>query len=96
MARKLSKDEAVDLAVHDAAQRAGIDPGQVRVASTTDTEFPNSALGAARPGEMSADMVTPGWTIRVDAGSLSLEYRAAPRQIRLAGFDGGNHVVFPD
>ena len=94
--RKLSKDEAVDLAERDEARRAGVEPGRVRVASTTDTEFPNSALGAPRPGEMSADMMTPGWTIRVDAGSLSLEYRAAPRQVRLVGFDGGTHQVFPD
>ena len=96
VARKLSKDEAVDLAVHDAARRAGVDPAQARVASVTETEFPNTALGAPRPGEMSADMMTPGWVVRVDAGSLSLEYHAAPRQVRLAGFDGGNHVVFPD
>ena len=96
MARKLSKDEAVDLAVRDAARRAGVDSGAARVASTESVEFPNSALGAPRPGEMSADMVTPGWAIRVEAGSRSLEYRATPRQVRLVGYDGGNHVVFPD
>ena len=95
MARKLSKEEAVYIAVRDAARRAGIDAAQAR-ADAKDATFPNSALGAARPGEWSADMQTSGWTIRVAAGGRSLEYRANPRQVRLVGFDGGNHVVFPD
>ena len=96
MARKLSKEEAVDLAVRDAARRAGVGAEAVRVLAAKETEFPNSALGAPRPGEMSADMMTPGWAVRVEAGSHALEYRATPRQVRLVGFDGGNHVVFPD
>ena len=70
MARKLTKDEAVDLAARDAARRAGVGPEAVRVTSTDSVDFPNSALGAPRPGEMSADMMTPGWAIRVEAGSL--------------------------
>jgi hypothetical protein len=41
-------------------------------------------------------METSGWTIRVAAGGRSLEYRANPRQVRLVGYDGGNHVIFPD
>lgn len=95
VARKLSKDEAVDIAVRDAAQRAGVDAGQAR-AKAADATFQNSALGAARPGEWSADMVTNGWTIQISAGGRSLEYRANPRQVRLVGYDGGNHVIFPE
>ena len=94
MARKLSKAEAVDIAVRDAVTRAGGDANDAR-ADASDATFPNSALGAARSGEMSADMVTAGWTIRVAAGGRALEYRATPRQVRLVGFDGANHVVFP-
>jgi len=95
VARKLSKDEAVEIAVRDAAKRAGVDRTAARADAATAT-FPNSALGAARPGEWSADMETSGWTIRVAAGGHSLEYRANPRQVRLVGYDGGNHVIFPD
>jgi hypothetical protein len=95
VARKLSKEDAVDIAVRDAVTRAGVDRSAAR-ADASDTTFPNSALGAARPGEWSADMQTSGWTIRVAAGGRSLEYRANPRQVRLVGPDGDNHVVFPD
>ena len=95
MARKLSKEEAVDIAVRDAAGRTGVDATSAR-AHAADATFPNSALGAARPGEWSADMQSSGWTIRVAAGGRSFEYRANARQVRLVDADGGNHVVFPD
>lgn len=95
MARKLSKEEAIDIVVRDAAKRAGVDASEVR-AEASETTFPNSALGAARPGEMSADMLTKGWSIRAQAGSSSLEYRANARQVRLVGSGGGNQLIFPD
>ena len=92
MAKKLSKDEAVRIAVEDAAARTGA--SDARLVSAKDTTFPNAALGAARPGEMSADMMTSGWTIQVSAGGRTLEYRANPRQVLLAG-STGNHVIHP-
>ena len=95
MARKLTKDDAADIALHDAAGRVGVDTSSVRVDAAEPAEFPNSALGAPRAGEMSADMMTSGWKFRVTAGDRSLEYRANERQVRLVGFDGGNHVVYP-
>ena len=93
MGRTLSKDEALETALRDAASRAG---GDASVGSIEESTFPNSALGAPREGEMSADMMTSGWTIRVTAGARTLEYRANERQVRLVDFDGGNHVVYPD
>lgn len=94
MARKLTKADAVEIAVRDAVTRAGVDPSDAR-ADASESTFPNSALGAARAGEMAADMQTAGWTIRISAGGRPLEYRANPRQVRLVGFEGANVVVFP-
>ena len=95
MARTLSKEDALDIVVRDAAGRAGVDADDVRVESAEDAAFPNAALGAARDGEMSFDMVTNGWTIRVSADGQKFEYRASARQVRLAGGDGRNLVIFP-
>ena len=95
MADQLTKDGAVQIATADAAKRAGVDASAVRVESVESTTFPNSALGAARPGEMSADMMASGWTVRVSAGGRAMEYRANARQVRLVNFDGNNHVVYP-
>jgi hypothetical protein len=92
---QLSREQAVDLAVRDAAERTGARRDDVRTKSVEDASYPNGALGAPRDGEMSFDMVTPGWRIRLEAGGSSLEYRADGRQVRLAGFAGRNHLVFP-
>src|SRR5438552_2416619 len=78
MAQHLSKDEAVEIATRDAAGRAGVGPDDVAVAAVKETTFPNAALGAQRPGEMSFEVMRDGWTIRLAAGGRSLEYRADP------------------
>ncbi len=84
----------MDIAVRDAATRTGVEASDA-TASASEAVFPDSVLGAARSGEWAADMQTSGWTIRVDAGGTSLEYRANPRQVRLVGSGGQNLVVFP-
>ena len=91
--QKLSKEQAVDIAVRDASERSG--GADVATVGVEDASFPNAALGAAREGEMSFDMMTQGWRIRLEAGGQRFEYRADGRQVRLAGFRGGNHLVFP-
>lgn len=95
MAAKLSKDDAIALAVRDASARLGIPAEHVRVEAAVDLTFPNSALGAGRSGEMALAVMTPGWQIRIATSSGSLEYRASRSQVRLAGFEGRNHLIHP-
>jgi hypothetical protein len=92
---KLSKDKALNIAVHDAAVRTGVGVASVATVGVEDASFPNGALGAPRGGEMSFDMITDGWRIRLEAGGERFEYRADGRQVRLVGYEGRNHLVFP-
>jgi hypothetical protein len=92
VARQITKEEAVEIALRDAAKRAGAD---ARLESAEEASFPNTALGAPVAGEMSADMMTSGWKIRVAAGGRSLEYRASAYGVRLADFEGENHRIQP-
>lgn len=92
MTESLTRDGAVRIAMEDAARRSSSDPS----ISTVDDEcFPNSALGAARPGEMNAAVVTPGWRILLNAGDRQFVYRASARQVRHVGDDGTVHLIHP-
>lgn len=95
MPNMLSKQDAVAVATRDAAARLGVAERDVVLDGAEDASYPNAALGAARPGEMSFDVETSGWTIRLAAGVKRLEYRANGRQVRLVHFEGANHLVYP-
>ena len=95
MSDDLSKESAVDAAVRDAATRAAVAASDVKVDGVEDSLFPDGALGAPREGEISFSMMTPGWTILLTAGARGFEYRADSRQVRLVGFEGQNHLVYP-
>jgi hypothetical protein len=89
----LSKEEAIEKARKDLAKRLGISEGEIAVDSVGDTDFPDMALGAATKDEMSGQMITPGWRIRLKAGGQSIEYRANKHQVRLYNYKGANYRV---
>lgn len=90
---KMSREEAVERARADLARRLGVAEGEVKEVSVEDAEFPDMALGAGTDGEMSGQMITPGWRIRLSAGGGSHEYRSDGRQLRLYNFKGSNYRV---
>lgn len=77
----------------DLAERLGVKEGEVAEASVEDTDFPDANFGAALPDEMSAQMITPGWRIRLAAGGQTFEYRANRNRLRLFNYQGANHRV---
>lgn len=85
-----TKEQAVTTARKDLAQRLGVKETEITDYSE-DVEFPDMALGAGTPGEMSGQMITPGWRIRLQANGNSFEYRANKNQIRLFNYQGQNH-----
>ncbi len=89
----LSKEEAISKARKDMAQRLGISESEVQEQSIDDADFPDMALGAATRDEMSGQMITPGWRIRLKAGGQTLEYRANKHQVRLYNFKGANYRI---
>ncbi len=88
-----TKLTAVELAKQDLAKRLKLPEAEVREFGVTDREFPDMALGAPEKGEMSAQMISSGWQIKLGAGGKTYEYRADKYHVRLHNFKGENYVI---
>lgn len=88
----LSKEDAVEKARKDLAQRLNVDAGTIKE-SVEDDDFPDMALGAAEEDEMSGQMITSGWRIRLNANGKDYEYRADKNQVRLYKYKGKNYRI---
>jgi hypothetical protein len=77
----------------DLAERLGLVEADIEVVAAEAVDFPNAALGAPVADEMSAQVITPGWRIRLKAAGDTYEYRATKRQLRLVNFKGQNYRV---
>lgn len=85
--------EALVRARADLAKRLGVEEVEILEGAVEETEFPDAALGAPLSDEMSAQVITPGWRIRLEAQSRTYEYRAAGKQLRLYNFNGQNYKL---
>jgi hypothetical protein len=85
--------EALVRARRDLAQRLGLNESDIDLSSVEQTEFPDAALGAPVEDEMSAQVITPGWRMRLIANGQAYEYRATERQLRLVNFKGENFRI---
>ncbi len=88
-----TKDSAVDKARRDLAKRLNASENEIKTALVAEKDFPDASLGTPVKDEMSAQMISSGWQIKLEAGGKKYEYRADKYQIRLKGFNGANHVV---
>lgn len=89
----INKDGAVENARKDLAKRLKIDLAKVKERSVEDSDFPDLALGAGEAGEMSGQMITRGWRIRLEAEGQTYEYRADKNQVRAYKFKGKNYRI---
>lgn len=85
--------EALVRAHQDLARRLSVSEEEILEGSVEQTDFPDAALGAPIEDEMSAQVITPGWRIRLKANGRTYEYRANARQLRLFNFDGENYRI---
>jgi hypothetical protein len=88
-----SKQSAVERAKADLAKRLKVSESEIKTASVSETDFPDMSLGAPEKDEMSAQMISSGWRIDLNAKGKNYEYRADKYQLRLCGFGGANHVI---
>ena len=86
-----NKEDAIATARKDLARRLGVSDAEIQEESVENSDFPDMALGAATSGEMSGQMITPGWRIRLQAKNQSFEYRANKQQVRLYNYNGKNY-----
>ncbi len=89
----LSKEDAVSRARADLAKRLGIREDEIKEESVENADFPDMALGAPVEDEMSGQMITPGWRIRLKASGTGYEYRAGRNELRLYNYKGSNHKI---
>lgn len=90
---KYNRESAVEAAKKDLAKRLGVAENEIKEASVCDTDFPDMSLGAPGSDEMSAQMISTGWTINLSACGENYEYRADKYQLRLHDFKGTNYVI---
>ena len=84
---------ATERAKDDLAARLTIEVSAVRELSLADRDFPDMSLGAPVGGEMSAQMISSGWDIKLGVDGEIYEYRADKYQLRLHNFNGANYVI---
>ena len=87
------KDSATKRAKTDLAERLEISENEVKEISANETDFPDMSLGAPIEDEMSAQMISSGWQINLEADGETYEYRADKYQLRLYQFRGTNYIV---
>jgi hypothetical protein len=89
-----NKDEIVSRARADLARRLNVSEDEIKEEAIEEADFPDMALGAPLKDEMSGQMITSGWRIRLKAGSDSgYEYRADRNQLRLYNYKGSNYKI---
>jgi hypothetical protein len=88
-----NQDSAVRRAKSDLAKRLGVSENDIKEVSVKEKDFPDMSLGAPIEDEMSAQMISSGWQIKLENGGKDYEYRADKYQIRLFGFKGTNYVI---
>ena len=91
-----SKDEAIRRARADLAKRLKVSEDEIKEKTVEDADFPDLALGAPLKDEMSGQMITSGWRIRLSDGKRDYEYRASGNQLRLYNYKGSNIRVNSD
>lgn len=69
----------VDSARRELSTRAGVPEGSVEVVSVEEVEWGDTSLGCPQPGQMYAQVITPGYRIRLRASGVVYEYHTDQR-----------------
>jgi len=88
-----TKESSTKRAKSDLAKRLDLGEDEIIENGVTEKEFPDMSLGAPVDGEMSAQMISSGWSIKIEAGGEQYEYRGDKYQLRLYDFHGKNYVI---
>lgn len=75
-----SDGDPEDLAVQDAADRAGLDAADVEVVTNEAVTWSDGSLGCPEPGQFYTQALVEGYRIVVEAGTETFEYHGAAGQ----------------
>ncbi len=73
----------VELAKADLAEQLDINPDEIEVQSVEATEFPDTSLGVPELGKMYAQVITPGYIIKLAVDDAVYEYHGAEDRVVL-------------
>lgn len=71
----------VDLARANLAQRLGVKPEAVTVQRVEETNFSDASLGVPQRDQFYAQVITPGYAIKLAVGDQAYEYRASDERL---------------
>ena len=72
-----SAQPIVDRAVSDLQRRLGVRAEDVTIQQVTETDFPDTSLGVPEPGKVYAQVITPGYVVRLSAAGKTYEYHGS-------------------
>lgn len=75
----LTLEQATQAALADAARRAAVDVSTLQVTSAESVTWRDGSLGCPEPDRMYTMALVPGYRIRIQQGSQSLDYHASQR-----------------
>jgi hypothetical protein len=77
----LESGPLVERAQADLAQRLGIDPTEIDVQSVEEAQFPDASLGVPEPDTAYAQVITPGYVIKLAVGDGVYTYHASEERV---------------
>ena len=80
---QVDAEPLVNLSIADLVERLDVGPDKIAVQSVEPTEFSDASLGVPEPGQMYAQIITPGYVIRLVVNSAVYEYHGS-----------GDYIVF--
>ena len=72
-----SLQNLIDRAVADLAQRLFVPAAQIQLVEASPVVWPDSSLGCPQEGMVYAQVLTPGYLIRLNANNTEYEYHAS-------------------
>lgn len=66
----------IETAIEDLAGRLSIPADQIELREAADVTWPDSSLGCPQPGMAYAEVLSPGYLVRLNANGLDFEYHA--------------------
>lgn len=70
------QESLVDVAKQDLAQRLAVPAGEISVVDAREVTWSDGSLGCPQPGMMYAQVLTPGYLVKLAYGGREYEYHA--------------------
>jgi hypothetical protein len=71
--------DLIDKAIADLAQRLAVPVNEIVLLEATSVVWPDASLGCPQEGMLYAQVLTPGYLIRLESGNHEFEYHASKR-----------------